>query len=83
MPVMDGVEATRRLREMPQFADTPLIALTASVDHDSEERHIAAGMTAQLNKPLRSSELFAALRPYLAGRPETRQGSDDGESGKE
>lgn len=65
MPVMDGVEATRQLRAMPDFADTPIIALTASTGKEAVERQIAAGCTAHFSKPLQTKELFAVLEKYL------------------
>ena len=61
MPVMDGFEATRRLREIPEFAQIPIIALTASVGDESKEKCVAAGCTEHLSKPIQSKELFAAL----------------------
>jgi CheY-like chemotaxis protein len=65
MPVMDGLEATRRLRAMPGFAETPIIALTASTGTESEEEQLAAGCTEHLAKPIQSKELFAVLQKYL------------------
>ena len=65
MPVMGGLEATRRLREIPEFADTPIIALTASTDMESIEKQAAAGCTDHLSKPVLSDELFAVLERYL------------------
>ena len=65
MPVMDGLEATRQLREIPKFADLPIIALTASTGSDAETRQIRAGFTEHLAKPIQASELFAALATHL------------------
>lgn len=65
MPVMDGFEATRRLRAMPQFAETPIIALTASAGPDVKKRCRAAGCTAHLAKPIESESLYAALQEHL------------------
>ena len=64
MPVMDGLEATRRLRELPEFADLPIIALTASVGVESVERCMEAGCTRHLAKPLQTQELFSALAEF-------------------
>lgn len=66
MPVMDGFEATRRLRAMPEMADIPIVALTASADQTSLEKCREAGCTSHLVKPIQSQELFAALGKYLS-----------------
>jgi CheY-like chemotaxis protein len=66
MPILDGLEATRRLRAMPGFAMLPIIALTASTGSEAEERQLKAGMTAHLAKPIQAPELFALLEQHLA-----------------
>ena len=65
MPVMDGLQATRAIREMPEFADLPIIALTASTGPEAETRHLESGMTEHLAKPIQAEEMFAVLRKYL------------------
>ena len=65
MPVMGGLEATMRLREIPGLAETPIIALTASTGTDAEERQIDIGCTAHLPKPIQTKELFDVLTKYL------------------
>ena len=65
MPVMGGLEATHRLRGMPEFADVPIVALTASTGSDAEDRQITAGCTEHLAKPIQSKELFETLVKYL------------------
>jgi signal transduction histidine kinase/ActR/RegA family two-component response regulator len=63
MPVMDGFEATRRIRALaPPAADTPIIAITASAMSDDVDRCLACGMNAVLAKPV----TLATLRPVLA-----------------
>ncbi|HRU05358.1 MAG TPA: ATP-binding protein [Candidatus Brocadiia bacterium] len=66
MPVLDGLEATRRIRAVSGLEDTPIIALTASAGAEAESRHLAAGCTAHVTKPVESKELFAVLRRYLS-----------------
>ena len=62
MPVMDGLEATRRIRLLPAPAGTvPILALTANVMADDRERYLASGMDRCLTKPVIWPELFAAL----------------------
>ena len=65
MPVMGGLEATRKLREVPGFAETPVVALTASTGTDAEEKQINIGCTAHLPKPIQTKELFEILTKYL------------------
>src|SRR5690606_31468881 len=53
MPVMDGIEATRRIRRLDgPAALTPIVALTADIDPDLEDRARAAGVTAMAAKPI-------------------------------
>ncbi|MDP8208606.1 MAG: PAS domain S-box protein, partial [Candidatus Electryonea clarkiae] len=65
MPVMDGVEATRKLREITEFKYTPIIALTASTAAGAEQRHLDAGCNDHMAKPIQSDELIALLKKYL------------------
>ncbi len=52
MPVMDGFEATRKLRANPLYAQIPIIALTASVMEEDKKRCADAGMNAYVAKPV-------------------------------
>ena len=71
MPVMDGYEATRRLREDEQDGRrVPVIALTAHAVAGYRERVLEAGMDDYLTKPLRREELDATLRRVLHPPPE-------------
>lgn len=65
MPGMDGLEATQRIRAIPEFADIPIIALTASTGYESAQRCIDAGCTAHLAKPVNVQALENALQEYL------------------
>lgn len=65
MPVMDGLEATRRLRAMNKFSKIPIIALTASVGDEGRDKCLEAGCTEHLAKPIQSKELFEAMGQYL------------------
>ncbi len=67
MPVMDGLEATRRLRSMEPFRNTPIVALTASADNSSIRRCLNSGCTEHLSKPVQLKELFAMLNRYVQG----------------
>ncbi|BAI76191.1 two-component hybrid sensor and regulator (plasmid) [Azospirillum sp. B510] len=62
MPVMDGLEATRRIRALPgPVARIPILALTAGVMQVEVERCLQAGMNAHLAKPLEKTKLLAAI----------------------
>ncbi|WP_206483629.1 ATP-binding protein [Thalassotalea sp. G2M2-11] len=65
MPVLDGYEATAKIRAMPEFADLPIIALTADVDTRSKERATSIGFNLHLSKPINIDELVAALQQIL------------------
>ena len=68
MPVMDGLAASRRIRDIdPQV---PIIALTANAFPDDIANTRAAGMNAHLSKPISLEQLQAVLRHYLAPGPE-------------
>lgn len=66
MPVMDGYEATRRIRQNPAWHDLPIIALTANAMADERERCRAAGMDDYLAKPFRMEQLAALLKQWLS-----------------
>ena len=62
MPDMDGVEATRRIRELPAPHGTvPIIMITANAMAGDQERYLAAGATAYISKPIKLSALREAL----------------------
>lgn len=66
MPVLDGIEATRRLRAIDRYRDTPIIAVTADAFTANRQRVLDAGMTDHLAKPLLAHQLYAALAKWLA-----------------
>lgn len=73
LPGMDGLEATRRLRDDPVTADIRIIALTALAMRGDEERIRAAGCDAYLAKPFEHAQLSAAVHGllYLSLDPES------------
>ncbi|MDN7179257.1 ATP-binding protein [Caballeronia sp. SEWSISQ10-4 2] len=65
MPGMDGLEATRRLRRTPGFADLPIIVVTASPSGRDEKKSLAAGVNAFLPKPVEFDRLLAWIAALL------------------
>jgi signal transduction histidine kinase/CheY-like chemotaxis protein len=66
MPVMDGYEATRRIRRREQFRDLPVLAMTANATLEDREAAEAAGMNGHIAKPIDPRELFSNLLQWVA-----------------
>lgn len=65
MPDVDGVEATKRIREFADESSLPILALTAHADTMEKKTCLAAGMNAYLTKPIVREELAKALRRWI------------------
>ena len=78
MPVMDGFAATRALRAMPEFADTVIIALSASVFDYSRQESLNVGCNEFLSKPIRELELLQALETHAGIEWEYEVTTQDG-----
>lgn len=65
MPVMDGFEFARQLRKIPEFKDTPIIAISASVFDYHQQESLDAGCNSFLPKPIRAEDLLETLRTHL------------------
>lgn len=65
MPVMDGLEATKRIRANPDYADLPIIALTAGVTQEEREGSLSSGMNDFVAKPVNPEALIAALTKWV------------------
>ncbi len=66
MPVMDGLEATEKIRLLPNGQYVPILAMTANVFADDRERCLAAGMDDFIAKPINPERLFACLEKWLS-----------------
>jgi CheY-like chemotaxis protein len=68
MPVMDGIEATRRIRALPSpLGEVPIIGLTANVMEAERQRCLSAGMDQVLTKPVAWEDLFQTLAGIASG----------------
>lgn len=65
LPIIDGYEATRRIRQLPQAAAMPIIALTANALQGDRERCLSAGMNDYLAKPFKRTDLQQILQRWL------------------
>jgi signal transduction histidine kinase/DNA-binding response OmpR family regulator/HPt (histidine-containing phosphotransfer) domain-containing protein len=68
MPVMDGLAATRAIRQSSQFNDLPIIAMTANAMAGDREKCLEAGMNDHLAKPIDPDKLFEALLRWISPR---------------
>jgi CheY-like chemotaxis protein len=68
MPVMDGLDAMRVLRDIG--VETPIVALTANAMSTDRERYLSYGMADYLSKPFTSQELWSCLLRHIAPVPE-------------
>jgi CheY-like chemotaxis protein len=68
MPVMDGLQATRKIRSLKQGAHIPIIALTANAVEGDKEHCLDSGMTDYLTKPIGRAALEAALKKYVGNK---------------
>ena len=65
MPVMDGLEATKKIRAQNKYSQLPIIALTAKAMPEDRAKCIEAGANDYLTKPIDIDKLIAMLRIWL------------------
>jgi len=81
MPIMDGLEATRHIRDFPTYSHTPIIAMTANAFIEDKQRCLDVGMNDFLSKPVDPNSLYAMLGQWLpSNRPFSKTKSTDAEN---
>jgi signal transduction histidine kinase/ActR/RegA family two-component response regulator len=66
MPEMDGIETTAAIRNLPDYYDVPIVALTANAVAGVREMFIEKGMNDFISKPIELKDLFGTLKKWLA-----------------
>ncbi|GAB3996464.1 HAMP domain-containing protein [Glycomyces albus] len=82
MPGMDGNETTRVIRRMPQFADLPIIFLTAQALAEQREKSVSAGASAYLTKPVDLDRLLDTMSQWVVLRSGDGDAPNDGNDGE-
>ena len=65
MPVMDGYETIKRVREIPQFENLPIIALTAKAMKEDREKCMEVGASDYITKPIDPDQLISLIKVWL------------------
>ncbi len=82
MPVMDGYTATRKIRQQPEFAQLPIIAMTANAMAGDKEKVLEAGMNDHIAKPINVSDMFIVMAKWITpARPAARLNNKQPEPG--
>ncbi|MCL2841281.1 MAG: ATP-binding protein [Defluviitaleaceae bacterium] len=73
MPEMDGLTASKRIRECEKLNTIPIVALTAHAMHEDRKKSYDAGMNAHMTKPIDHSELYRCLAEWLDKRQNAKK----------
>ncbi len=71
MPVMDGLTATRRIRQNPAFKDLPIVAMSAHAMLGDKETSLKNGMNDHITKPISPSTLYTTIEHWLKNKEKT------------
>jgi signal transduction histidine kinase/ActR/RegA family two-component response regulator len=74
MPKLNGVEATRVIRTLPNYARIPILAMTANAYDEDRQACLEAGMNDHIGKPVNPGALFETLLKWLASPPTGKPG---------
>jgi hypothetical protein len=77
MPVLDGLQATRAVRQLPGRAHLPIVAMTANAFEEDRRECLAAGMNAYIGKPVVPETLYRTLLEWMPAPPATKQASPE------
>jgi CheY-like chemotaxis protein len=66
MPVMNGIDATRAIRTLPNHSATPILAMTANAFDEDRQGCIEAGMNEHIGKPVYPDKLFETILKWLS-----------------
>jgi CheY-like chemotaxis protein len=72
MPNVGGIDATHRIRQIPGYADIPIIAMTANAFNEDQVACIRAGMNAYLSKPAPLNLLYQTLLEWLDRKAQSK-----------
>ena len=73
MPVMGGIECTKRLRELYPESKVPIIAVTADAIQESRQECFTSGFTGYLTKPFKIETIQQAIQTYCTARADDRE----------
>ncbi len=68
MPVMDGYEATRKIRGQEKYKDLPIIAMTASAMVGDREKALDVGMNDYIAKPIDPDEMYKTMAKWISAK---------------
>jgi two-component system cell cycle response regulator DivK len=74
LPVMDGYTVARNLRQNPDLADTPIVAVTSYAMPDDREKVMEAGCNGYIEKPIDPDTFVAKVEQHITVRDQRREG---------